>query len=64
MGLLVGVPQGWSVSCGWCGSFWFALGVWDEGWLSLGFMEAMAVVTDGVALEGVWGFCVYSAVLV
>ena len=46
------------------GSFWPALGVWDEDWLSLGLVKAMTVVTDGMALEGGRSWQMYSAMLV
>jgi hypothetical protein len=40
------------------------LDVWDEDWLSLGLLQAMTVVTDGMALEGRRGLQMYSALLV
>ena len=52
MGLLVRSPPGVERSLWLVWEFLVHFGGLGWGWLILGFMEAMAVVTGGVALEG------------
>ena len=56
-----GVSQWGGVGCWWWWGFCPVLDVWDEGWLRLGLLKAVTVVTDGMALEGGRSWQMYSA---